>query len=153
MNKITIEFCAEDRARLDKLTAALEKRATVEVGIAVEGTEELNKRLAAALADAEEPKTEAKAETPTNTHEEEKAPENDAEKDHMPWEEAEAKAPSVTLEQIQQKVVQLAASGAEKKAKVRSVISAYGTKVSDLKEQPDKWDEVWEKLAAVESEG
>ena len=149
MNKITIELCAEDRARLDKLTAALEKSATVEVGIAVEDTEELNKRLAAAMADAEKPKTEAKAAAPTNTHEEEKAPENDAQE----ADSAEAKAPSVTLEQIQQKVVQLAASGAEKKAKARNIISDYGTKVSDLKEQPDKWDEVWEKLAAVESEG
>ena len=27
MNKITIELCAEDRARLDRLTAALERKA------------------------------------------------------------------------------------------------------------------------------
>lgn len=91
-NTITIELCAEDRARLDKLTTALEQRV---------------------------------------------AP-------------AEKVEPAVTLEQIQQKVVQLAASGAEKKAKVREVISTYGTKVSDLKDKPEKWDEVWEKLTALE---
>jgi hypothetical protein len=62
--------------------------------------------------------------------------------------EPEPAKPSVTLEQIQQKVVKLAAAG--KKAEVREIVTTYGAKVSDLKDQPDKWDEVWGKLTALE---
>jgi hypothetical protein len=86
-----------------------------------------------------------------------------------PDEPTEDKAePSVDLAQIQQKVVQLCAlSGApatltdeeraerakKMKADVREIITQYGTKVSDLKDQPEKWDEVWTKLCALEQEG
>jgi hypothetical protein len=62
--------------------------------------------------------------------------------------EPEPAKPSVTLEQIQQKVVKLAAAG--KKAEVREIVTTYGAKVSDLKDQPEKWDEVWGKLTALE---
>ena len=147
-NTITIELCAEDRARLDRLSAALEQRVTQEAGITLEIADPLHKQLAEALANTEpqetpkeEPKVETTPteETPTQSTQE---PESDA--------PAEKVEPSVTLEQIQQKVVQLAAAGADKKAKAREVISTYGTKVSDLKDKPEKWDEVWEKLAALE---
>lgn len=144
-NTITIELCTEDRARLDKLTTALEQRivpaetflrnsdATAEVAEAPTEPQEAPK---------EEPKTETPPaeETPQEATQE---PESDA--------PAEKVGPTITLEQIQQKVVQLAAEGAEKKAKVRGVISTYGTKVSDLKDTPEKWDEVWQKLTALEA--
>ena len=169
-NTITSELCAEDRARLDKLTAALEKAAggaPVFLGVDLAKKEEgenycrddvqITQQLTIdpealkpteptgapknATGEAETsapPVTPAKEETPTA-------------KEDAP---AEPAKPTVTLEQIQQKVVQLAAgNGGAKKAQVRTIINAYGAKVSDLKDQPDKWDEVWGKLTALESEG
>ena len=147
MNTITIELCAEDRARLDKLTAALELNAKQEApGLEVKQTKTAKK------------KGETPTETPTaptndpapitNTPEEEKPTESATE---APAAKAE---PSVTFEQIQQKVVQLCAGfGGAKKPQVREIINGYGVKVSDLKDQPDKWDEVWDRLTALESEG
>ena len=62
--------------------------------------------------------------------------------------------PPLTLEQIQQKVISIAATSKEKKAKAREIINSYGAKkVTDLQEQPDKWAEVWAELVALESEG
>lgn len=148
-NNITIELCAEDRARLDKLTAALEQRVAQETPLTIEVTDPLHKPLAEVLANTEKPETQPETSTPTNTPAEEKEPENEAQEaeSEAPAEKVE---PAVTLGQIQQKVVQLAAAGANKKAKVREVISTYGTKVSDLKDMPEKWDEVWKKLTALE---
>lgn len=134
MNTITIELCAEDRARLDRLTAALEARTSAP------NTE------APAKAQPKATPTEAPskpAEQPEEPKKEEPA---------APWEEPTA-APTVTLEQIQQKVVMLATmAGGTKKVKVREIISAYGAKVSDLKDHPDKWQEVWDRLTALEQE-
>lgn len=166
-NTITIELCAEDRARLDRLTAALERRiAQVDDFIAnyqgaAESVQEetqpdpVQQKLAAAMAKASTP-TEAtekaaeatEASTPPVTQPEEESPTEEAETP------TDADVPTVTLEQIQQKVVQLAAGfGGTKKAKVKEIINAYGTKVSDLKDVPGKWSEVWAKLTALESEG
>lgn len=144
MNTITIELSAEDRARLDKLTAALEQAG---MGSACKCKAE----------DKPAPKTkqskpEKAAETPTEAADE-PTPTTTTTTEEKPTETATA-TPTVTLEQIQQKVVQLAAgNGGAKKAQVREIISAYGAKVSDLKEQPDKWGDVWAKLTALESEG
>lgn len=168
MNTITIELCAEDRARLDKIHEALTARdckgcvqevltavqnlaATLGAPAAPQETPEHLKKLKELVETAKAPATSAtepqeatKAETPTHI---------DPTDTTAPFEVVEAPAPSVTLEQIQQKVVQLAALGGAKKAKVREIISAYGSKVSDLKDHADKWGEVWAKLTAVESEG
>lgn len=163
----TIKFCEEDRARLDKLTAALEKAASgapVFLGVDLAKKpdteqvtiDDVQQRLAETLAKAEDPVEapknatgEAEASAPPVTPTKEEAP--TAKEDAAPWEDTK---PTVTLEQIQQKVVQLAAgNGGAKKAKVREIINAYGAKVSDLKEQPEKWNEVWDKLTALESEG
>ena len=164
-NNITIELCAEDRARIDRLAAAMEAR-TAQVEDIIAGRaerqeaetvdlDEVQQKLAEAMAKAsapaEAPKNapeEAKAETLTTEPQTEEKP---VAKEDAP---AEPAKPTVTLEQIQQKVVQLAAGqGGAKKAKVREIINGYGTKVSDLKDQPDKWDEVWDKLCKLESEG
>lgn len=147
MNNITIELCTEDRARLDRLATAIEQLITPIPPISIKGTL-LEPEQMSIDVDALTPRTEAPQEptdaqnepTPTTAPTEEEKP-------------AEVKKPSVSLEQIQQKVMQLAAAnGGAKKAKVRDIISTYGTKVSDLKEQPEKWDEVWKKLTALESE-
>lgn len=62
--------------------------------------------------------------------------------------------PSVDLAQIQQRVVMLCAlDGGVHKAATRAVINQYGARVSDLKDQPEKWDEVWTKLCEIATEG
>lgn len=153
MNTITIELCTEDRARIDRLTAALEKRAAQEEPLTI--IDPMQKALAKTLAKAtpsetagnepqatEEPtkaETPIKEETP-ETIEETKAP------------VAEDK-PTVTLAQIQQKVVQLsAADNGKKKAKVREIIVAYSPTVSGLKDIPETWSSIWESLTALEKE-
>lgn len=137
MNRITIELSAEDRARLDRLAEALEKyphkcencAKSVAEGVAAFVAEAVN-------TPSEEPKSE-----PHEPTKEEPPATNPADENE----------PAVTLEQIQQKVIQLAAgNNGAKKAKVREIINAYAQKVSDL--PVDKWDEVWTKLTAVESE-
>lgn len=142
MNNITLELCAEDRARLDKLAKLIEEflPPTVELSPDMLFTPVAN----GALIDAPKMPQEAPKAEPEKTIEpEEKA---------APAPKAEEK-PSITLDQIQQKVVQLAAGfGGSKKARVRAIISAYGTKVSDLKGQPEKWAEVWAQLLALEKE-
>jgi hypothetical protein len=166
-NTITIELCTEDRARIDNLTAAL-----IANGGAVEALFKQLKtptvhlspcnddiaKMAAAVMSPENALQHAEETTQAETPKAEESPAPT--EDTPPWEEpaapaAEAKAePTVTLAQIQQKVMQLATvNGGAKKAKVREIISTYGAKVSDLKDQPDKWTEVWGKLTALESEG
>lgn len=165
--KITHELCAEDRARVDRLTNALE-------GVAVAITKhEAHRALAEQtrveteqmtldpetvkkleeIANAEEPKNEPQesieAETPATPPAEEEKPE---EVKDAPVEEAKTE-PTVTLAQIQQKVVQLCAGfEGKKKPAVREIISQYGAKVSDLKDQPEKWNEVWKKLTDLEEQ-
>lgn len=145
MNTITIELCAEDRARLDRLTAALEARASAPITAPAKAQPKATPTEAPSKP-TEKAEAPAPQVTPTQTEEPKK------EEPAAPWEEPTA-APSVTLEQIQQKVMQLATmAGGTKKPKAREIINAYGTKVSDLKDHPDKWDEVWQKLTALEQE-
>lgn len=146
-NKITIELCTEDRARLDRLAAALE--ALQPPTVTLDTDRAIREALTEVLETAEAPKNaagEAEAVTPATTQTPE---ENPAIEESAP--KAEPVEPTITLEQIQQKVVQLAAgSGGSKKARVREIINAYAKKVSDLPE--DKWTEVWDKLIALEKE-
>jgi hypothetical protein len=143
-NTITIELCAEDRARLDKIIEGLASTPRCD-----HGAKAVAETVAGITQSATEPQEAPKEEPKAETNPAEEAPQESTQ-DPEDSALAEKVEPTVTLEQIQQKVVQLAASGAEKKAKVREVISAYGTKVSDLKDQPEKWGEVWEKLTALE---
>lgn len=167
MNSITIkhELCAEDRARLDRLTAALEKVAaahaptTLTANLAKEDGEQLaidpelldtevRKKLEE-IANSEEPENKpqepVETEAPATTPAEEEKP---AVVEEAPADEPK---PAVTLAQIQQKVVQLCAGfNGTKKAAVREIVNAYAKKVSDLPE--DKWTEVWDKLTALEEQ-
>lgn len=152
-NTIALSFCAEDRARLDRLAEALEALQPPTVtftppsDIPEVDLDQVQQKLAETLAKASDP-----IETPKNAADEAEAltPPSIQPEEEKPTQE-ESEAPTVTLEQIQQKVVQLAAadSGA-KKVKVREIVNAYAKKVSDLPE--DKWTEVWEKLNALETE-
>lgn len=178
-NTITVRLSDDDRARLDKLTAALDKLAGV-----VPNCDRLDKltaaleKLAGVVPNCDScvqsaikmVQTTAAPAEPTETSQEpagateEKPAENNTPEQNEPAVateepqevaepapapvEPEPAKPSVTLEQIQQKVVQLAA--ADKKAEAREIVTTYGAKVSDLKDQPEKWDEVWGKLTALE---
>lgn len=150
MNNITIELCAEDRARIERLTAALEALQPPTLTI---------QNPAADLLTAGLKKMAGIQETPTETAQEvTETPEEPTTPATPPTEEAPtAKAdeveatPPVTLGQIQQKVTELVAvAGGKKKAQVREIVNAYAKKVSDL--PADKLPEVWSKLLALESE-
>lgn len=139
MNKIIIEFSAEDRARLDRIAELLEaeaKQAPKNIGAAT---------VAPTVKKDPEPTPKTAPEAPGTT-----APQVMPKPEEKP-EIVEKPAPTVTLAQIQQKVVQLAAGfNGTKKAAVREIVNAYAAKVSEI--PADKWDEVWAKLTALESE-
>lgn len=162
-NNITIELCAEDRARLDRLAEALERRACdkcVAAALGMIGTtkqpveaDPLQQKLAETLAKANAP-----TEKPTEAAGEAKAtpaPIDHPADDTLPWETAapaEEAKPTITQEQLQQKVTQLAAANnGALKVKVREIVTAYAKKVSDVPE--DKRAEVWDKLTDLEKEG
>lgn len=144
MNKIVFELCAEDRARLDRLADNLEKAAPQTVNFNFENLKQATPPAVPQEAPKEEPKE-------NNNPAEEPTLEATTE-DTAPTQEDKPEL-NITLDHIRQKVMDIAASnGGAKKAQVRAVISAYGSKVTDLKDQPDKWAEVWEKLTALERE-
>lgn len=128
MTTITIELCAEDRARLDAILNAL-------TGAPVK---------------AQEPK---KATTQPNTQSQPKEPAKAKpvleEVDTPPWEEPKAQnVPAVKLEDIQALVVKLATS-CGKKAEARDVIKAYAERVTEI--PADKYGEVYGKLKKLEA--
>lgn len=157
-NTITIELCPEDRARLDRLAEALERKACDKcVAAAMEwkktvqqqNTEEsdpLDKAIAETLAKAGavvEPKN-SPAEalevlTPTTTPKEEE----------KPTEEAPAAAPpevTVTHADVKALYIKLAASGKRESAK--AIIMPISTTISGIPQ--DKIQEVYKQLVALE---
>ena len=160
-NTITIELCAEDRARLDRLADLLDARIRQAERIMAgdfepeQSTEAdpIQQKLAEALAKANTP-TEKPTEA-TGAAEAEPAPIDHPADETAPWEEpapaAEVKQ-TITQEQLQQKVTQLAAANnGALKNKVREIIQAYAKKGSDVPE--DKRAEVLDKLTALEKGG
>lgn len=152
--KITVELCSEDRARLDNILQAL--IALVKPQKVAHSIEELEQQLKEARGEVE-PQIDplqkmleaAIAGTPASVIDEAK-PETPTNAPTQPETPTEAQ-PFVTLEDIQQKVMQLATvNGGAKKDKVRGIINNYAKKVSDV--PADKWPEVWEKLNALEKE-
>lgn len=157
MNNInlTFELCAEDRARLDKITDLLGEfipttvtitNPTPAVPFAAPEDDELRKKLEAAVASvkpttaepAEAPQEAVEAPAPVDTPAEDKAPAEPA--------PAPQEVPKVTLADIQQKVIALVQKG--RKADVRTICTAYAPQVTQIPE--DKWGEVMEKLTALE---
>ena len=160
MNNITItyEMCEADRARIDRLIAALEHRPNCEGCVtsakemvdAARTTPSEADPMSAALAKMRDRKP-----TPTETAQETAEATETAEAPVTPPIEEkateEAAKPPVSLEQIQQKVTQLAAANkGAKKAKVRDIVKSYADTVSKLPEE--KYAEIWGKLIALESE-
>ena len=129
MNKITIELCAEDRARLDAIIAGL-------TGLQCDMcADRIKAQLAAGK--LQEPKAEApEVFTPDE-------PETPAE---PAVEEKPAPVVTVTHEDIRRKYVEL--SAANKKKQATAVVEAYASRVSAIPE--DKLVEVMTKLQALE---
>lgn len=145
-NTITIELCQEDRARLDRLAEALEKRAAQEAPVTSEGVDALQQKLAETLAKASEPVEApknapgaAEASTPTTTPPKEETP-----KDEKPTKPATAK--TVNQKDVRAKYVELAASGKREEAK--AIILPYATAITAIPD--DKCQEVYDKLVALE---
>ena len=130
MNTITIELCAEDRARLDSLLAKLD-RCIGEFIPAGDGHTDYGYKAQGVEYASQDEAAEAKLEEIPEPYSE-----------PCPFETA----PAVTRSDVQQKVVALSAAG--KKEKVRAVVNAYAAKVSGIPE--DKLAEVLEKLNALE---
>lgn len=132
---ITIELCAEDRARLDHINVNLTKLILRVMGSQkIDMGEVLRKtapELAGKLAE-QHPVTEPFQELP-------KA-------EPVPFEQPEPETPQYKPEDIQQKVVALSASG--KKAEVREIVKSYAEKVSAI--PADKFGEVMARLAGLE---
>lgn len=133
MNVLTIELCAEDRARLDKILEALTQakpdctrcaQNVVDYVTAVTGVDENGKK--------------AEPEHPVADPFPEPAPVEEAPK--------KPEAPAVKMEDVQQKVVALSAAG--HKEEVRTIVTAYAPRVSGIPE--DKLAEVMEKLVKLE---
>lgn len=137
--EVTLHLKDEDRARIDAILAALEKCA----GIAPNSAE-----LAAEAVDAV--KEAVKAATPIETTPEPENPKDEALTKPQQAPEPAPKQPTVTLEQIRQKVVALTAAGGTKKAQAREIVQAYAPKISALPE--DKLPEIWAKLTALDQE-
>lgn len=135
MNTITIELCAEDRARIDNLTrelAALRHTLTSDQVIAVQPEPQTAETPEQPLPPVEEPKTEAPK--PAAKPEKKAAP------------EPAPAAQEVTVADIQAKVVELVNAG--KKTEAREIISKYSPNVSGIPE--DKRAEVLGLLNGLE---
>lgn len=122
MNRITIELCHEDRARLDGILAALELLGHT-------------KQYACPVEEAPE----APAPQPD-------IPEAPIEEPEPIEEPVKEEAPAYKLADLQQKVVSLSAAG--KKAEVKAIITQYAYKVSDI--PAEKYGEVMAQLTALE---
>ena len=124
-NHITIELCAEDRARLDRLAEALERRVCDKcVTAAIEFTKTTH-----------ETKTEpAPVEAPK---EEETSPQEEP--------VTASAAPTVDRAELRAKVIELSAKGL--KEQTRDIVRAYAQTVTDVPE--DKVAECYAKLVAL----
>lgn len=163
-NNITIELCVEDRARIDRLIAALERRSCDScVATDLQGVqniaEEMNKTKAPqtddvqqALAETLKKAEEASAsQSPKNSVQEEEAPalpttppEEEKPEGEKPTQTDEAK--KVSRADVRAKFVEL--SGKGKKEEAKTIIQAYAPKVPDLPE--DKLAEILDKLNKLE---
>ena len=135
--KITTELCAEDRARIDKLTAALEtfidSPAPIQVEMPLDVMAASNGICPDNLAETKDHGDFVEIVTEPEEPETPAAPEEPA-------------APQHTKAELQPKVVSRVSAG--KKEAVKEIIKQYAAKVSDIPEE--KVDEVWAKLEQLE---
>jgi uncharacterized protein YkwD len=154
MNNITLEFCAEDRARIDRLIAAMERKAcdkcVADALAAMSGTAAPADHVHAALAATLEKAKAAgatEAQTLTTTPESKEQPATTA--DACEAKPQEPPTPTVTLEDIRKQVIKLTTAG--KKAEIRTVVSEYSANIKVGEIPADKYAEVLDKLKALEA--
>lgn len=146
MNNITIELCAEDRARIDNLTAALEKFHDV---VTIKLTPEQTQRMADLAEQISEPQPAAETVPAGYAIPQAK---QEAPKAEEPTPEPVAEAPEgetdepVTLQDVREEIMRLAAAG--KKDACHNIVKKYAPKVSDIPE--DKLAEVMKELKKLE---
>ena len=147
-NTITIELCTEDRARIDRLTAALERKACDKcVSTALEVMSANQQRPA-----EPDPIQEALAETLDKATKAQESPENSAGETEAPplttTPQAEEKptAGEPAQKDIRALYVKLSASGKKKEA--QAIILPYATAITAIPD--DKCPEIYEKLIALE---
>lgn len=130
MNHITIELCAEDRARLDRIAALLEGKSCTCKPVKAEPKTEpaVTEEVGRPTSTQPEPK---KATTPE--------PVTQAPKDED--------VPPVSLSDIQALVVKLATTGG-KKVEARAVVTKYAARVTEIPE--DKYVAVYDELKKLE---
>ena len=140
MNNITIELSAEDRALLNRIADNLDRLVKGETPVTLDTT----------TPKTEEPKIEPqkpeKVTTPTSTQPIE---EKTTEPEPAPQTEQEDEDAGVTLDDVRQLVVHLAANG--KKAEARAIVTKYAKSVGEI--PADKIAEVFKALGAVVLEG
>ena len=141
-NTIIIELCAEDRARLDRLAEAMERKACDRcVATAIQQTETEVDPAQLTIDDIEAPTIDVEAaevSTPTTTPQEEK-----------PMDEAPTPAtavPTVDRAELRAKVIELSAKGL--KEQTRDIVQSYAPTVAAVPE--DKVTECYMKLVALE---
>lgn len=139
MNTITIELCAEDRARLDGILEALKGYAlpadTIDTIKAME-----------APTPVEAPKPAEPVQLKLVT--EEKPVEEKPVEDAAPWEGPEEPAPKYTADDVRAKVQKLASPTMGKRDAVKKIVEEYAPSVRLIPE--DKYPEVMAKLTALE---
>lgn len=143
---VTLELCAEDRARLDRLIAAAEN-----MNPFTKATDAM-KSLTHAAKKAVEPKpAQEAAETPQTKAAEEPAKEKpEAEKpaETEPVKPEEVSEPKITTAEVRALVQKLVAPGTGKRDATKAIVMQYASNVSDI--PADKYAEVYEKLKALE---
>lgn len=159
-NNITIELCAEDRARLDRLAEAMERKTCDKcVATAMEfaklridpvpekktETDDVQKKLAETLAKANDP-----VEAPKNTVEEAETstqtttpPEEETTVGEAPTQAEPTK--TVDRAELKAKVIELCAKGLKEQA--REIVKTYAETVREVPE--DKLAECYGKLGAL----
>lgn len=134
---ITTELCAEDRARIDRLTAALEG---LTAGIGSVGTPFPTEQPAEVALDILK---EGAGVAMGTIAEPESAPEEVG----APTDDPDVKeVPEHTKAELQQKVISIVTAG--KKDEVKAIIEQYAERVSAIPDE--KINEVWDKLTKLE---
>lgn len=138
-NNIIIELCAEDRVRLDKLTAALESRPDCSACARA-----VSEYTATVTQTRTEPTEAPKTETPADTH-----PIDEG----LPWETAEAEAApqtakTYTISDLQEIARRLISPQSGKRDAAKEIITAYAPKISAIPE--DKYGAVMAELIMLE---
>ena len=140
MNNIIIELSAEDRALLNRIADNLDRLAKAP------GTIPVKREVLIVPTPKTEPKiAPQKPEKVTEPTSAQPVEEKTTAPEPAPQTEQEEGIPEVTLDDVRQVVVHLAANG--KKAEARAIVTKYAKSVGEI--PADKIDEVFKELRAV----